>query len=100
MPADAGHREGFFDERAASVCDECAAEMFDPAAVEPVVELLADPAEQGRALEFGIGTGRIALPLTARGVPVVGIETEPRRTPLSCDTHGPPSSTSWRASPA
>jgi len=48
--------------------------MFDPAAVEPVVELLADLAEQGRALEFGIGTGWIALPLTGRGVPVVGID--------------------------
>jgi SAM-dependent methyltransferase len=47
--------------------------MFDPAAV-PVVELLADLAEQGRALEFGIGTGWIALPLTGRGVPVVGID--------------------------
>ena len=66
--------EGFFGERAASVYDERTAEMFDPAAVEPVVELLADLAEQGRALEFGIGTGWIALPLAGRGVPVVGID--------------------------
>jgi 2-polyprenyl-3-methyl-5-hydroxy-6-metoxy-1,4-benzoquinol methylase len=65
---------GFFGERAASVYDERTAEVFDPAAVEPVVELLADLAEQGRALEFGIGTGWIALPLTGRGVPVVGID--------------------------
>ena len=42
--------------------------------VEPVVELLGGLAEQGRALEFGIGTGRIALPLAARGVPVAGID--------------------------
>lgn len=74
MPEDASRREGFFGERAASVYDERTADMFDPASVEPVVELLADLAEQGRALEFGIGTGRIALPLTERGVPVVGID--------------------------
>jgi SAM-dependent methyltransferase len=42
--------------------------------VEPVVATLADLAEQGRALEFGIGTGRIALPLADRGVPVVGLD--------------------------
>jgi SAM-dependent methyltransferase len=74
VPEDASRREGFFGERAASVYDERTADMFDPASVEPVVELLADLAEQGRALEFGIGTGRIALPLTERGVPVVGID--------------------------
>ena len=74
MPEDASPREGFFGERAASVYDERVGEMFDPGAVEPVVELLADLAEQGRALEFGIGTGRIALPLAGRGVPVVGID--------------------------
>jgi SAM-dependent methyltransferase len=74
VPEDASPREGFFGERAASVYDERVGEMFDPGAVEPVVELLADLAEQGRALEFGIGTGRIALPLAGRGVPVVGID--------------------------
>jgi SAM-dependent methyltransferase len=68
------HREGFFGERAASVYDERAADMFDPALVGPVVEMLAGFAEQGRALEFGIGTGRIALPLAEHGVPVVGID--------------------------
>jgi SAM-dependent methyltransferase len=74
VPEDASPREGFFGERAASAYDERVGEMFDPAAVQPVVELLADLAEQGRALEFGIGTGRIALPLASRGVPVVGID--------------------------
>ena len=48
--------------------------MFDPAAVEPVVDLLAELAGDGRALELGIGTGRIALPLARRGVAVHGID--------------------------
>ena len=48
--------------------------MFDPAVVDPVVDLLAELAGTGRALELGIGTGRIALPLARRGVPVHGIE--------------------------
>jgi SAM-dependent methyltransferase len=66
--------KGFFGERAASVYDERAADMFAPAVVLPVVDMLADFAGQGRALEFGIGTGRIALPLAKRGVRVVGID--------------------------
>jgi SAM-dependent methyltransferase len=48
--------------------------MFDPAVVDPAVDLLAELAGSGRALELGIGTGRIALPLAERGVPVHGIE--------------------------
>jgi SAM-dependent methyltransferase len=65
---------GFFGERAASVYDQRAVEMFDPAVVEPVVDALASLAGGGRALELGVGTGRIALPLAARGVPVAGID--------------------------
>jgi SAM-dependent methyltransferase len=42
--------------------------------VEPIVDFLAEAAGVGAALELGIGTGRIALPLAARGVPVHGIE--------------------------
>src|SRR6266511_1226153 len=49
--------------------------MFDPAVVTPVVQMLADLAGQGGALEFGIGTGRIALPLAERGVRVAGIDS-------------------------
>jgi SAM-dependent methyltransferase len=66
--------DGYFDERVAARYDESAAEMFDPAVVDPVVDFLAELAGSGRALELGIGTGRIALPLARRGVPVHGIE--------------------------
>ena len=66
--------DGYFDERVAARYDESAADMFDPAAVDPVVELLAELAGGGRALELGIGTGRIAIPLAQRGVPVHGID--------------------------
>ena len=48
--------------------------MFDPAVVEPAVDVLAELAGDGPVLELGIGTGRIALPLRLRGVPVHGIE--------------------------
>jgi SAM-dependent methyltransferase len=66
--------DGYFDERVAARYDESSAEMFDPAVVDPVVDLLAEVAGNGRALELGIGTGRIALPLAQRGVSVHGIE--------------------------
>ena len=68
------HDDGYFDERVAARYDESSAEMFDPAVVDPVVDLLVEIAGSGRALELGIGTGRIALPLAQRGVPVHGIE--------------------------
>jgi SAM-dependent methyltransferase len=68
------HDDGYFDERVAARYDESSAEMFDPAVVDPVVDLLVEIAGSGRALELGIGTGRIALPLSRRGVPVDGIE--------------------------
>jgi SAM-dependent methyltransferase len=68
------HDDGYFDERAAARYDESAAEMFAPAVLDPVVDLLVELAGSGSALELGIGTGRIALPLAQRGVPVHGIE--------------------------
>jgi SAM-dependent methyltransferase len=67
------HDDGYFDERVAARYDESAPEMFDPAVVDPVVDFVAALAGSGRALELGIGTGRIALPLAQR-VPVHGIE--------------------------
>jgi 16S rRNA A1518/A1519 N6-dimethyltransferase RsmA/KsgA/DIM1 with predicted DNA glycosylase/AP lyase activity len=66
--------DGYFDERVASRYDGSSAEMFDPAVVDPVVDFVAELAGRGRALELGIGTGRIALPLAGRGVHVHGIE--------------------------
>ncbi len=67
-------QDGYFDERVAARYDESSADMFDPKVVGPVVDLLGELAGSGRALELGIGTGRIALPLAQRGVPVHGIE--------------------------
>jgi SAM-dependent methyltransferase len=66
--------DGYFDESVAARYDESAAEMFDPAVVDPVIDFLVELARSGHALELGIGTGRIALPLAQRGVPVHGIE--------------------------
>ena len=72
------HDDGYFDERIAARYDESAAAMFAPGVVDPVVEFLAGLAGGGGggggALEFGIGTGRIALPLARRGVSVHGID--------------------------
>src|SRR5918996_6456905 len=68
------HEDGYFDERVAARYDESSAEMFDPVVMKPAVDLLVELAGSGRALELGIGTGRIALPLAQRGVPVHGVE--------------------------
>ena len=67
----------YFDERIAKGYDAGSADMFDPAVVDPAVSFLADLAEGGSALELGIGTGRIALPLSQRGVRVHGIDLSP-----------------------
>jgi SAM-dependent methyltransferase len=69
-----GGEEGYFGERVAATYDAYSAGMFDPAVVEPAVERLFQLADGGAALEFAIGTGRIALPLAARGVRVAGID--------------------------
>jgi SAM-dependent methyltransferase len=66
--------DGYFGERVAAAYDDPGGEMFQPAAIDPAVDVLAGLAGDGRALEFAIGTGRIALPLAARGVPVQGID--------------------------
>jgi SAM-dependent methyltransferase len=66
--------EDYFGEQVAERYDRSALEMFDPAVVGPTVDFLADLAGEGAALELGIGTGRIALPLSARDVPVHGID--------------------------
>ncbi|GAB2963871.1 class I SAM-dependent methyltransferase [Streptomyces pseudoechinosporeus] len=66
--------DGYFGEHVAVGYDESAADMFRPEAVDPAVDLLAELAGDGRALELGVGTGRIALPLARRGIPVHGID--------------------------
>jgi SAM-dependent methyltransferase len=69
--------QNYFDEPVAERYDESSAEMFDPAVVDPAVDFLAELAGSGAALELGVGTGRIALPMSRRGVPVHGIDLSP-----------------------
>ena len=64
----------YFDEQIAARYDADSADMFDPALLEATVSFLADLAGTGGALELGVGTGRIALPLSQRGVRVHGID--------------------------
>src|SRR5579885_1864736 len=64
----------YFGEDIARHYDASSARMFAPDAVEPAVSFLAALAGEGAALEFGIGTGRIALPLQERGTSVCGID--------------------------
>ncbi len=63
----------------AEVFDETYAAQYAPAVLDPMVDLLAGLAGGGPALELAVGTGRVALALSARGVPMepdhVGIET-------------------------
>ncbi len=67
----------YFDERVAAGYDAGATEMFEHTVVDPAVSFLAELAGEGGALELGIGTGRIALPLRGRGVRVHGIDLSP-----------------------
>jgi SAM-dependent methyltransferase len=66
--------ENHFGERVAERYDESSADMFEPAVVDPAVDFLAELAGSGAALELGIGTGRLALPLAQRGIRVHGID--------------------------
>jgi SAM-dependent methyltransferase len=63
-----------FGEDVAARYDERSGSMFDAAVLDRTVDVLAGLAADGAALEFAIGTGRVAVPLAARGVPVSGIE--------------------------
>lgn len=67
----------YFDEPVAASYEARWPELFEPGAIDPVVRFLADLAGPGPALELGIGTGRIALPLAQRGIRVSGIELSP-----------------------
>ncbi len=67
------HSEVWTADDAATYDDDVAA-MFDPEALNPAVDFLASIASRGRALEFAIGSGRIALALADQGVGVVGVD--------------------------
>ena len=69
--------KNYFDERIAKSYEAKWPEIFEPAVVDATVSFLADLAGSGAALELGVGTGRIALPLSKRGVRVHGIELSP-----------------------
>ncbi len=63
-----------WDDEAARTYDTPGVGMFSPQVLDPTVTRLAGLAAGGRALEFAVGTGRVAIPLAERGVPVTGIE--------------------------
>jgi len=67
----------YWDADDAAGYDESSAFMFAPEVLDPAVDFLATLAGGGPALELAIGTGRVAIPLTDRGVPVTGIELSP-----------------------
>jgi SAM-dependent methyltransferase len=66
--------EEIWDEETAAAYDAADARMFADDVLHPTVDRLADLAGDGAALEFAIGTGRVAIPLAARGIQVAGIE--------------------------
>jgi SAM-dependent methyltransferase len=66
-----------WDRQIAEVYDKTYAAQFEPSVLAPMVDVLAGLAGGGPALEFAAGTGRVALALSARGIPVHGIELSP-----------------------
>ena len=64
-------------EKNASVSSTTSEAMFAPSVLMPTVALLEELADGGPALEFAVGTGRVALPLSAREVVVRGVELSP-----------------------
>ena len=66
--------DGYFGEEIAATYDAVTSGMHDQSVINAVIDVLAELAGDGRALEFGVGTGRIALPLARRGVDVHGID--------------------------
>lgn len=65
------HNPSRYGEAFADVYDEWYSESFD---TEGAVDALAALAGAGPVLELGVGTGRLALPLAARGLTVVGLD--------------------------
>ncbi|MEU3019182.1 class I SAM-dependent methyltransferase [Nocardiopsis sp. NPDC007018] len=81
-PPDASEPSAVWDAEMARSYDTPGEGVFAPEEVEPVVARLAALAGSGQALEFAAGTGRIAVPLAARGVPVTGVELSPAMVDL------------------
>jgi len=75
--AELAHSADIWDAEAAADYDTPGTGMFAPDVLGPAVDRLAELAGGGRALEFAIGTGRVAIPLAGRGVAVSGIEFSP-----------------------
>ena len=69
--------DNIWDIETANAYDTPGTGMFAPDVLGPTVDRLAELARDGRALEFAIGTGRVAVPLRERGIPVTGIEISP-----------------------
>jgi SAM-dependent methyltransferase len=67
-------QDEIWDAEAARRYDTPGTGMFASDVLGPTVDRLAELAGDGRALEFAIGTGRVAVPLAERGVPVTGVE--------------------------
>jgi SAM-dependent methyltransferase len=66
-----------WESEVADVYDVTSSQMFSPAVLDPAVDLLEELAKGGPVLELAVGTGRVALPLSARGLRVVGLELSP-----------------------
>lgn len=66
------NEDGIFDKRIAESYDRH--HQSDPRELAQMAEVLKELTTGGRALEFAIGTGRVALPLQGLGVEVAGIE--------------------------
>ena len=69
--------QNIFTGSIAETYDRDSPEMFERGVVDATVGFLIDAARGGTALEFAVGTGRIALPLSQRGVEVHGIDISP-----------------------
>ena len=84
-------QEDIWDADTARAYDTPGTGMFASDVLGPTVDRLAGLAGRGRALELAIGTGRVAVPLSERGVPVTGIElstamVDQLRTKVAADT--------------
>ncbi|MER6981182.1 class I SAM-dependent DNA methyltransferase [Streptomyces carpinensis] len=70
-------QENIWDADTARGYDTPGLGMFAPEVLVPAVDRLAELAGEGAALEFAVGTGRVAVPLTERGIAVTGIDSSP-----------------------